>query len=919
MKNVSLIINRKSLIIKAISILLLVAIQLTGFPVISFAQETTPSAALAPETTPTPTGTPLPDNSELTPPIENSVFDNLPSQDSNLAPSLLNSQSSQTSASFGLPVRVHQLSKRNFRADEKITIIVENAATDNVKIQLFDVDGNEVAVEMEKVSAEDPAVFRLIPPKQFKAGRYRLTITDPTGQVTNQNFTWGVLAINTNKSIYLPNEIANIAMAVLDETGMMICDASVELRIKNQELGIDDMLSTSNGKIVVNPDCSVKDFTEKPDYEANYQVQNAGFYDMTLTAKTNNGTYSITDGFDVRDSVAFDVERVNATRIFPPVTYSSIFNITANEDFTGTITETVPDSFAILPTDGATFADNISSSSAQVQEEGVLEGQIPNLSLPYQGEFAISQKFGSEIRDPLVAKKYKDFGLAGHDGIDFDLPEGTPVLAADDGEVVRAMPNGDYGTTIVIQHSWGKSYYGHLSLMTAYVGKKVNKGWPIGMSGSTGLSSGPHLHFGIKPNKNDFNNGYYGKINPAPYLGLESFQSGGENIVFSSSQPESYSVRVLTWNVSLKKGDKIKLGYGYKVPNVSPQFYLLGPLQFTDNNNDVVFQETRQWQLAIDADGSGTNTVSPTTGTVSSTGNTYTFTFTAAETMNSGGIRITVPSGWTAPQTTTSGSAGYTTVSSTGITGKVDDTMDSATGWSAGTACSTTAPAADTTTKQEGTASIKCVNGGEASGDVWYKNITSENWGSYTTVGLWLRADAAITSNRLQFIYDDSTNCASELEALALEITTANTWEYKVLTFAGIILPAVICYGFQINHATALDNKTVWSDYLLLGSSTQTAVVTGTGPWDVDVIALQLANTNTITVTYGSGGGASGVTNSATSGTHTFTTKSRISVTGALTNIASSPTVCLSCGPTNDQLMRHGKWFNAGAEQPFTF
>ena len=932
-------INHKSLIIKAISILLLVTIQLTSFPAVSYAQDTSPSAQTESSLSASP-------SSEVTNTPGINVFENLNADTTGLI-NLTQNQNSQTSAVFSLPVKVHKLSKRNFRADEKITIIVENTSTDNVKIQLFDVDGNNLAVEMEKVSAQDPAVLRLIPPAQFKAGRYRLVITDSSGNITTQDFTWGVLAINTNKSIYLPNETANIAMAVLDETGLMVCDANVILKIKNQISNIEEELSTDNGKIIVNPDCSVKDYTLKPDYEASYQVQNAGFYDLTLTAKTESGTYSITDGFDVRDNVPFDVERVNATRIFPPVTYSSIFNITANEDFTGTITETVPDSFAILPTDGAKFADNISSESAQVSSGDLIKGEIPNLNLPYQGSFAISQKFGSEIRDPLVAAKYSQFGLAGHDGIDFDLPEGEAVLAADDGEVVRATENGDYGTTIVIQHSWGKSYYGHLSLITAQVGNKYLKGHPIGISGSTGLSSGPHLHFGIKPNKNDFNNGYYGKINPAPYLGLESYQNGNDNIVFSSSQNQSYDVRVLTWNVTLKKGESIKLGYGYKVPNVSPQFYLLGPLQFTDANGEVVFQEQRQWQLAIDADGSGTNTVSPTTGTTSTTGNTYTFTFTAAETMNSGGIKITVPSGWSAPQGT-AGTAGYTTAVGNGTAtvadvlndADVEDPTTPAGIWQeieqdmCGAAATLNAAGdilLDTTTFQETTGSIKCaLTTGTAAAadnnDDWgFVYDANQNWNTFcggakcTQVGYWIRA--AVNTEAFEFDVSSTTDISTGLTGAmcAGSITTANTWEYNTCDISTATLTTVKAFGFSCtnNACNPFDGGDVWVDEFLIGPGVPT--FSGTGPWDIDFRILDAANTNTITVTYGSGGGASGVTNSATSGTYTFTTKSRISVSGTLTNISTQPTVCLNCGPTNDQLMRHGGWFNSGVEQPFTF
>lgn len=55
-----------------------------------------------------------------------------------------------------------------------------------------------------------------------------------------------------------------------------------------------------------------------------------------------------------------------------------------------------------------------------------------------------------------MKQKYAEFGLDGHDGIDFDMPVGTPVLATDKGTVVLAQEDSDYGTTIVIEHEWGK-------------------------------------------------------------------------------------------------------------------------------------------------------------------------------------------------------------------------------------------------------------------------------------------------------------------------------------------------------------------------------------------------------------------------------------------------------------------------------
>lgn len=64
----------------------------------------------------------------------------------------------------------------------------------------------------------------------------------------------------------------------------------------------------------------------------------------------------------------------------------------------------------------------------------------------------------------------------------------------------------------------GKSYYGHLSKISVAEGEMIARGGAIGLSGNTGLSTGPHLHFGVKPNSAQMDNGYYGKVDPAPYL-----------------------------------------------------------------------------------------------------------------------------------------------------------------------------------------------------------------------------------------------------------------------------------------------------------------------------------------------------------------------------------------------------------------
>ncbi|MCZ7458766.1 M23 family metallopeptidase [Streptomyces sp. WMMC940] len=106
-----------------------------------------------------------------------------------------------------------------------------------------------------------------------------------------------------------------------------------------------------------------------------------------------------------------------------------------------------------------------------------------------------------------------------HSGQDFAVPVGTPVKAASGGVVVKAGPNGGgdgsaYGNAIVIKHGNGKySQYAHLSKINVHVGQSVNTGKLIALSGNTGNSSGPHLHFEIRTTPN-----YGSALNPANFL-----------------------------------------------------------------------------------------------------------------------------------------------------------------------------------------------------------------------------------------------------------------------------------------------------------------------------------------------------------------------------------------------------------------
>ncbi len=117
----------------------------------------------------------------------------------------------------------------------------------------------------------------------------------------------------------------------------------------------------------------------------------------------------------------------------------------------------------------------------------------------------ISDEYGNRIHPTLGVEQF-------HNGIDIAAPNGSPILAAYDGEVVAAAYSGTMGNYIMIDH--GDSLYTiymHASALFVSKGDIVGKGEQIAAVGSTGRSTGPHLHFGVRKNG--------GYVSPWGYLG----------------------------------------------------------------------------------------------------------------------------------------------------------------------------------------------------------------------------------------------------------------------------------------------------------------------------------------------------------------------------------------------------------------
>jgi len=127
-----------------------------------------------------------------------------------------------------------------------------------------------------------------------------------------------------------------------------------------------------------------------------------------------------------------------------------------------------------------------------VNADGVGGEGSQSMGLPVHGR--LTSGFGSRFHPILGYHRF-------HAGMDLAAAAGTPIVAAADGKVVSAGWAGGYGRAVAIVHASGiETKYGHMSRIAAFAGEMVRRGQVIGYVGSTGLSTGPHLHFEVLKN-----------------------------------------------------------------------------------------------------------------------------------------------------------------------------------------------------------------------------------------------------------------------------------------------------------------------------------------------------------------------------------------------------------------------------------
>ena len=313
----------------------------------------------------------------------------------------------------------------------------DGSVDQNIQPELVTVDG-QIAVHVPK------------PEDSFRPGRYTLKLTveqakEAQSYQLEQDFTWGVLAINTEKSSYKPNEEAFIAMGVVDDEGRTICDAQLELQITapdgtttNRSTSSANEANAANEAILTSDACGGSTQTDAPDYSTTFTPTQNGSHTLTLTATTKNGTRSITDELLVDENAPFRTVRKGPTRIYPPSPYRVDITLEAKDSFSGHVIEYVPSSFAVAA-EGAEVYLIGDERRATRGEDDVEPSQLAPGTSPLEDysraaivwrnvslEAGSSQTFSYEFNAPNVSPQFYLLGKLELVTGDLEIVESSP-------------------------------------------------------------------------------------------------------------------------------------------------------------------------------------------------------------------------------------------------------------------------------------------------------------------------------------------------------------------------------------------------------------------------------------------------------------------------------------------------------------
>ncbi len=292
----------------------------------------------------------------------------------------------------------------------------------------------------------------------------------------------GLQAIDFDEKIeiceaYMPaNQITSLEDAIRDVNGEVDRSQFYEVQYGDSPFGIADKFGISLAQLcaindsldIDNPQVMVGDnlivTVQQPKLAIDYTIRRD--YEEEYTANT---IYKKNDAWYTTRSEVIQNAVTGKRRVIADVSYRDSLWTGSNIIKQETITEAVP----------------------QIIEIGTVNP--PTYIWPVATGY-VSSNFGRRSRPKAGASTY-------HQGVDIGLGVGTTVRASSGGTVTAAGWQGGYGNVVYIDHGDGRqTRYGHLSRITVSVGEKVSQGERIALSGNTGNSTGPHLHFELRIN-----------------------------------------------------------------------------------------------------------------------------------------------------------------------------------------------------------------------------------------------------------------------------------------------------------------------------------------------------------------------------------------------------------------------------------
>jgi hypothetical protein len=243
--------------------------------------------------------------------------------------------------------------EKSFTGEPKKAFKKWETANETIETFVYDGSGNltDIEPEIEKIE-EGKFSIKLPKERAFRAGLYTLSVELVKEEhifVVEQEFPWGLVSLNTRKSIYKPGETAEFIIVVLDKDGHAVCNADISMTVTNPN-NEKTVYRTSDGTILPGDECGL--------YHANYPTEVEGNHTITVNALIGDVEVAFDTYFSVKQDYAFDIVRTTQSKIDP--TRQDRFDVTIDiESFTDassiTLKEFVPAEFDVFSTGAATI------------------------------------------------------------------------------------------------------------------------------------------------------------------------------------------------------------------------------------------------------------------------------------------------------------------------------------------------------------------------------------------------------------------------------------------------------------------------------------------------------------------------------------------------------------------------------------